>query len=178
MTPQSRIRRIGWIAALAICTALYLMLHLKVHSVRSDVVRAERQIVALEQAKVLLETEYETRANQLQLAAWNRVDFGYTAPEASQFVDNERQLASFSSPRVPGAPQPITVAMADAGEAPPFPKMVSPLTGQPIEADLVTPQADRATRQLAVSMGEGRTRIPLAAVAQVTSGISGGISGR
>ena len=27
MTPQSPIRRIGWIAALAFCTALYLVLH-------------------------------------------------------------------------------------------------------------------------------------------------------
>src|SRR5690606_12144894 len=71
MTAQSRIRRIGWIAALAVCTALYLMLHLKVHSVRSEVIRAERQIVALEQQKLLLETEFETRSNQLQLAAWN-----------------------------------------------------------------------------------------------------------
>jgi len=173
MTPQSRIRRIGWVAALALCTALYLMLHLKVHAVRSDVVRAERQIVALEQSKVLLETEYETRANQLQLATWNRVDFGYTAPEASQFVDNERQLAGFSGPPAPGAPQPITVAVADAGDAPAFPQMVSPLTGKPIEADLVTERAERPTRQLAVNTGTNRTRIPLAAVGQVSAGITG-----
>ena len=63
MTPQSSLRRIGWLAALAACTALYLMLHLKVHAVRSEVVRAERQIVALEQEKLLLETEFETRAS-------------------------------------------------------------------------------------------------------------------
>ena len=104
MTAHSRIRRIGWIAALALCTALYLMLHLKVHSVRSEVIRAERQIVALEQEKLLLETEFETRANQLQLAAWNRVDFGYTAPKADQFLENERQLASFGGPPAKGAP--------------------------------------------------------------------------
>ncbi|MEO0063025.1 MAG: hypothetical protein RLZZ08_1585 [Pseudomonadota bacterium] len=174
MTPQSRIRRIGWIAALALCTAMYLLLHLKVHAVRSDVVRAERQIVALEQSKVLLETEYETRANQLQLAEWNRVDFGYTAPDAGQFVDSERQLASFSGPTQVGAPEPIRVAMNDAAEAPAYPKMVSPLTGKPIEADLVTPAADRAARPIAVAMAGGGTRIPLAAVsASVTSGITG-----
>ena len=86
MSPHARLRRTGWIAALATCTALYLMLHLKVHSVRSEVVRSERQIVALEQQKLLLETEFETRSNQLQLAAWNRVDFGYTAPSAEQFL--------------------------------------------------------------------------------------------
>ena len=105
MTPYGRLRRIGWIAALATCFALYLMLHIKVQSVSSEVVRAERQIVALEQQKLLLETEFETRSNQLQLAAWNRVDFGYTAPSAAQFLENERQLASFGSPRGPGAPK-------------------------------------------------------------------------
>ena len=45
MTAQARIRRIGWFAALALCAVLYLMLHLKVHAVHSEVVRAERQIV-------------------------------------------------------------------------------------------------------------------------------------
>ena len=103
MTPQSSLRRIGWLAALAACTALYLMLHLKVHAVRSEVVRAERQIVALEQEKLLLETEFETRASQRQLAAWNSVDFGYSAPTAEQFLDSERQLASFGSPRARSA---------------------------------------------------------------------------
>ena len=104
MTAHSRIRRIGWIAALALCTALYLMLHLKVHSVRSEVIRAERQIVALEQQKLLLETEFETRSNQLQLAAWNRVDFGYTALVGSR-VMREQDSAS---PAAQGTrPRPI-----------------------------------------------------------------------
>ena len=160
MSPHARLRRIGWIAALATCTALYLMLHLKVHSVQSEVVRAERQIVGLEQQKVLLETEFETRSNQLQLAAWNRVDFGYTAPSAEQFLENERQLASFGGPRAVGAPEPIRVAGGAGSEAPSFPKLVSPLTGEPIDDALVEPEqpqqanlADRAT-----------TRIPLGAV--------------
>jgi hypothetical protein len=140
MTPHSRMRRVGWIAALAICTALYLMLHLKVHAVTSDVVRAERQIVALEQEKLLLETEFETRANQLQLAAWNRVDFGYTAPRADQFLENERQLASFGGPPAKGAPAPIRVAGADSGEErPAFSKLVSPLTGRPLDTALLEP---------------------------------------
>ena len=93
MTPHSRLRRIGWIAALATCTALYLMLHLKVHSVRSEVVRAEREIVSLEHQKLLLETEFETRSNQLQLAAWNRVDFGYTAPSGMRVAEPTRFAA-------------------------------------------------------------------------------------
>lgn len=163
MTSQSRIRRIGWLAALAVCTALYLMLHLKVHSVSSEVIRAERQIIALEQQKLLLETEFETRSNQLQLAAWNRVDFGYTAPSAEQFLENERQLASFGSPRAPGAPAPIRVAGGAGTVAPAFPKLVSPLTGEPIDEALLEPEREGpfASAQLA---DRGATRSPLGAL--------------
>ncbi|HWK42222.1 MAG TPA: hypothetical protein VNR60_09840 [Croceibacterium sp.] len=160
MTPQSRIRRIGWIAALAFCAVFYLVLHIKVHAVSSDVIRAERQIVSLERQKLLLETEFETRANQLQLAAWNNVEFGYTAPTAGQFLQNERRLADFGAPPLPGAPEPIRVAGA-TGDAPEYPRMVSPLTGKPIEEALLEPEHvdDRP-----LSGGLGAVRVPLRAV--------------
>ena len=161
MTPQSRIRRIGWFAALAVCLVLYAMLHLKVHAVHSQVVRSERQIVALEQQNVLLETEFETRSNQLQLAAWNRVDFGYVAPSAGQFLEGELQLAQFGSPRAPGAPQPIRVAGA-GGEAPKYPKLVSPLTGKPIDEALL--EDEHRADLTGTRFGGGPTRIPLGAV--------------
>jgi hypothetical protein len=167
MSPQSRIRRIGWFAALAVCTALYLMLHLKVHAVRSEVIGAEREIVALEQRKLLLETEFETRSNQLQLAAWNRVDFGYIAPTAAQFLDSERTLANFGSPRAVGAPAPIRVAGNTGEEAPEFPRLVSPLTGKPLDDALLRPDSAGPTRNLAAAaFGTGGqvTRIPLGAV--------------
>ena len=161
MSPHSRIRRVGWFAALAVCAMLYLSLHLKVHAVRSEVIRSERQIVALEQQKLLLETEFQTRSNQLQLEEWNRVDFGYTAPTAAQFLENERQLASFGSPRAPGAPEPIRVA-STSGEAPAYPKLVSPLTGKPIDEELVEPE--RRANLSGVRLAEGTMRIPLGAV--------------
>jgi len=129
--------------------------------VRSEVIRSERQIVALEQQKLLLETEFQTRSNQLQLEEWNRVDFGYTAPTAAQFLENERQLASFGSPRAPGAPEPIRVA-STSGEAPAYPKLVSPLTGKPIDEELVEPE--RRANLSGVRLAEGTMRIPLGAV--------------
>jgi hypothetical protein len=161
MSAQARIRRLGWIAVLALCTALYLMLHLKVHAVKSDVIRSERQIVRLEQENLLLETEFESRANLLQLSAWNQVDFGYTAPTASQFIENQRQLASFGTPRSPGTPEPIRVARTGGGgEMPNFPKLVSPLTGKPINEALLEP----ARQRLSAHEGAGPMRISLGAV--------------
>lgn len=112
MNPGSRLRRIGWAMVLITCTALYGALHLRVNAVKSEVRLAERQIVALQEEKVLLETEFQTRANQRQLATWNDVEFGYSAPKPGQFLEGERQLAQFGSPRVPGAPEPIMVASA------------------------------------------------------------------
>jgi hypothetical protein len=106
-------RSLGWMAVLAICLALVVILSFKVHAVKSEVLLAERQLLALERETLLLETEFETRASQRQLAAWNAVEFGYEAPRADQFLDGERQLASLGQRRGPDAPSPIRLARAD-----------------------------------------------------------------
>ena len=162
MTAQDRARRLGWFVLLAVCTVLCLLLMLKVHGVKSDVVRADRQIVRLEQEKMLLETEFETRANLLQLSAWNEIDFGYVAPGAAQFIQNQHELADLGSPRAPGAPSPIRVARAEGkASAPRFPRFVSPLTGKPLDEALL----GAGREQLSARVGAvGPTRIELGAV--------------
>jgi len=167
MTPQAQLRRIGWIALLALLTGMYLLLHFKVQAVHSDVVRAERRIVSLEQEKLLLATEFETRANQMQLAAWNQVDFGYVAPTASQFLEGERQLASLGAPALLPGSSPIRLAQATVED-------LSPMPGQEQAAD------DSAGRVLAVAeirpgsanlrlatatLAGNADRVPLAALA-------------
>lgn len=123
----SRIRKIGWAVVLIACTALYGALHLRVNAVKSEVLLAERQIVALQEEKILLETEFQTRANQRQLATWNEVEFGYSAPGPGQVLEGERQLAQFGTQRVPGAPAPITVASAPQEEnGKSFAELISP----------------------------------------------------
>ncbi len=190
MTPQARMRRIGWFATLVICAGLYLVLHFNVHSLSSEVIKAERQIVQLEEQNMLLETEFLTRSSQVQLAAWNRMDFGYSAPEAAQFVDNERQLAQFGTPRGENAPAPILLARHVEGEeAPPFRQLVSPITGEQLDVALIntgnvrrspsgfTGNGARAgavdmVANIAQSAASGSTvRIPLNATASV-AGVS------
>ncbi|KHL25411.1 hypothetical protein PK98_01480 [Croceibacterium mercuriale] len=162
MTPHIRIR-LGWIVLLAIACGLYLALHLQVQAVTSEIVRAERRIVALEQRKLLLATEFETRASQLQLAAWNRVDFGYTAPAAPQFLNSERQLAAFSLPPAIGTPSPIRLASAVAeGGNPRLAAMVQPAAAnQPAQTIVLASADDGAGQQLAAQSA----RIHLAALA-------------
>lgn len=140
----NRLRSIGWVVLLALCGAVVLALSFRVNALRSQVHRAEQRIVALKQEKMYLETEFETRANQQQLKSWNDIEFGYVAPTAGQYLENERQLASLSKPADPDAPAPIRVASADdsviASAA--FPAMVSPLTGKSAQAEGAIAQTD------------------------------------
>ncbi|MBB4615256.1 hypothetical protein [Novosphingobium taihuense] len=132
ITTASRLRSIGWLVLLGLCLALVMVLAFRVNALRSQIHHAEARIVALKQEKMYLETEFETRSNQQQLKTWNDVEFGYTAPNASQYLEGERQLAELSLPSRPDAPAPIRVASVDdsviASAA--FPAMVSPLTGK------------------------------------------------
>ena len=163
MTPHIRIR-LGWIVLLAIACGLYGALHIQVQAVTSEIVRAERRIVALEQRKLLLATEFETRASQLQLAAWNRVDFGYTAPAAPQFLNSERQLAAFSLPPAIGTPSPIRLASAAAdGGNPRLAAMVQPAAAadQPAQTIVLASADDAGGQQLAAQTA----RVHLAALA-------------
>ncbi|WP_432200949.1 hypothetical protein ACRAQ7_01450 [Erythrobacter sp. W53] len=109
-----RMRQIGWLVVLGIAFSLFLALTFHVNAVKSEVRLAERQIIALERQKMMLETEFQTRASQRQLANWNAVEFGYSAPRANQYLEGRRQLAKLGTPRAPGAPEPIRVAMASS----------------------------------------------------------------
>jgi hypothetical protein len=147
---QSQMRSLGWAAVLAVCIALFALLSVRVHAVKSEVLLAERQIIALKRESMLLETEFETRASQRQLVEWNAVEFGFAAPRADQFLDGERQLASLGQPRGPGAPAQIRLARADAADgagdasAGPRPQtaMVSPLSGEKVTLASAKTEAD------------------------------------
>lgn len=136
MLSRSRARSIGWAMTLVVCFALTIALTFKVNAVKSQVRLTERRIAALRTEKSLLETEFETRANQQQLTALNEVEFGYKAPTAGQYLESERQLAALGKPRGPGAPEMIRVAASqppadDTG----LPAMVNPLSGKAMAAE-------------------------------------------
>lgn len=149
--PGSRLRQASWAATLSGALGLFLALSFHVNAIKSDVRLAERRIVSLEREKLLLETEFQSRASQRQLAEWNAVEFGYVAPRAGQFLDSEAELASLGAPLRADAPQPIRIARA----APPvqddssIADWVSPLTGQPMAAEAREAIADTAREGVA-----------------------------
>ncbi len=158
--PGSRLRQASWAGALSLALGLFLALTFHVNAIKSEVRLAERKIIRLEREKLLLETEFESRASQRQLAEWNAVDFGYVAPRTGQFLENTTQLAMLAAPLRADAPAPIRVARAappvedDAG---PLGDWVSPLTGQPMAeeaSDAVAAGARRAAAKGAQALAE------------------------
>ena len=157
--PGSRLRQASWAATLSVALGLFLALTFHVNAIKSEVRLAERRIVSLEREKLLLETEFQSRASQRQLAEWNAVEFGYVAPRAGQFLENETQLASLGTPPRADAPQPIRVARAVAPleDDSPLSDWVSPLTGQPMAAEAreaVAAGARRAAAKGAATLAE------------------------
>ena len=150
----SRRRQIGWFVVLVACAAVLAGLTFKVNTIKSQVRLAERQIIALETEKRILEIEFQARSNQQQLADWNRVEYGYVAPSAGQYLESERQLAALGMARADSAPEPIRVAQAavDDGEGDGVLSMVSRLAGTPAEADrAAVPARERDTAKAPLS---------------------------
>lgn len=170
MSTGSRLRQTGWAVLLALCGTGFLVLTFHVNSVKNKVHLAERTIIEFERKKQTLEIEFEARANQQQLADWNKIDFGYEAPRADQYLDNERQLAALGLARDANAPAPIRVAFNTDDSETAFPSMVSPITGQP--ADQTAPAREKPANP-ANAVSAGRT---LAERLSRTSGFSGHIS--
>lgn len=112
MTANARMLQIGWLVVLSLGFAALLALTFKVNAVKGQVRLVERDIIEAQYARLMLETEFQTRASQQQLADWNAVEFGYSAPRADQYVEHERQLAALGVPRGKDAPNPIRFAMA------------------------------------------------------------------
>ena len=148
MATSSRLRQVGWLASLGLCFAVFVVLSFNVHAVKSEVRLAERKIVALERETLILETEFQARSSQRQLANWNAVEFGYDTPSADQYLDGERQLASLGQPQSPGAPEPIKVMSEPTGKLAANStrkEMVSPISGEPVTLASNQVEPDTAT---------------------------------
>lgn len=155
---RDRLHSIGWAAVLLVCFAFTVALTFRVNAVKSQVRLTERKIAAAKQDKLFLETEFEARANQQQLKNLNDVEFGYQAPTAGQYLENERQLAVLGKPRAADAPDPIRVASAaPVGGDDDLPAMVNPLTGKAMAAEPNSNEKKKPTT--AASLGERLSRV-------------------
>jgi Na+-transporting methylmalonyl-CoA/oxaloacetate decarboxylase gamma subunit len=134
-----KLQGIGLVLLVLIFAMMLYPVSLKVAATRSELTRIERQIDRTRDNIRYLESELAVRASMRQLEQWNADTFGYSAPDAGQYLANERQLASLDRlPRARGANEVAPVLMA----------MVSPV-GAPAASTEAAPKSAPATKPAA-----------------------------
>jgi len=108
-----KLQGIGLVLLVLIIAMMLYPVSLKVAATRSELAQINQQINRTRDNIRYLESELAVRASMRQLEQWNAETFGYSAPSASQYLANERQLASLGRvPRARGANDVAPVLMA------------------------------------------------------------------
>lgn len=131
-----KLQGIGLVLLVLIFAMMLYPVSLKVAATRSELTRIERDIDRARDNIRYLESELAVRASMRQLEQWNAEAFGYSAPDAGQYLASERQLASFDRlPRARGANEvaPVLMAMVSPVALPDAPK-ASPVAAKVEEA--------------------------------------------
>ena len=162
-----KLQGIGLVLLVLIFAMMLYPVSLKVAATRSELARINQQIDRTESNIRYLESELAVRASMRQLEQWNADTFGYSAPSASQYLENERQLASLGRvPRARGANEvaPVLMAMVSPVAVPAAPKE-SPVASKPAATKPAAPkpvllaQADTGVRSdVAPRMAPARRR--------------------
>ncbi|WP_374392608.1 hypothetical protein [Sphingopyxis sp.] len=150
-----KLQGIGLVLLVLIFAMMLYPVSLKVAATRSELTRVERQIDRTRANIRYLESELAVRASMRQLEQWNADSFGYSAPSASQYLANERQLASLEGlPRARGANEVAPVLMA----------MVSPVgataaTPATTKSETVKPAAIKPATVKPVILAQAETSV-------------------
>ena len=146
-----KLQGIGLVLLVLLLAMLLYPVSLKVAATRSELTRVEREIDRARDNIRYLESELAVRASMRQLEQWNAEAFGYSAPDAGQYLSSERQLASLDRlPRARGANEvaPVLMAMVSPVAVPAAPK-ASPVADKPAVAaakPIVLAQVDSGVR--------------------------------
>ena len=180
MTAAYRLRGIGWFGSCVAVVLGFYLVSLQVAAERKKLDDVNGRIAAAQRDIRALETEFDTRANLVQLEKWNGDTLALTAPVAGQFVGDEAQLASLDVTRgpaegaiqtaallVPSQPAPVVVqpdavAAAATPAAPAKPNAPAPVV-RLAKVDLPKPQIVQAVSEHVVS-GKKAKPAPLATV--------------
>jgi len=108
-----------WVAAIGAAALICYMFSMRVAEERASLAQLEAQIRRAEQSIRTLKTELGTRSRVHQLQHWASTDFGFVAPNAGQFLQDEVTLASLDTPAAtPPMEAPVRMASAPAAPAP------------------------------------------------------------
>lgn len=139
MTAAYRLKGLGWFGGVVIVSLSFYLVSLQVAAERKRLAQVDAKISAAERDIRALETEFDVRANLVQLERWNGDTLALVAPTAQQFVRDEAQLAAISfRPGQPGLGDDSAIRTAQL--------IVPSRPSEPTPAVIdEAPQVDRAT---------------------------------
>ncbi len=94
MTAAYRLKGVGWFGGCVAVVLGFYLVSLQVAAERKKLEAVNGQIRFAERDIRALETEFDTRANLVQLERWNGDTLALSAPTAGQFVASESALAA------------------------------------------------------------------------------------
>jgi len=146
---------------LAACTCAVMGLYMitsQVASERTDLEKVDRQIMSARKDIRQLQTELGTRASLRQLERWNGEVLALTTPDADQFVNSERSLATLDRTGIVPGPRYAPNAMVMAMTSTPTP-VAAPVASDAVER----PAAVAERRVLIAEASKPQTVLPVAA---------------
>lgn len=111
-------KNFGWFAIILLVIMLLYPLSLNVGSLRSDLMKIDREILSTKKEINYLQAELRARASLQQLEQWNDLLYGFKSPTAAQFSDGERALANLGVKRNDIRPVLVSVNNSESGEKP------------------------------------------------------------
>ncbi|MCE7795869.1 colicin transporter [Sphingobium sufflavum] len=166
MIAIKRLKNILWILIVAFGALTAYLISLRVATERNAVQALDGKIFHVRADIRYLETEFESRANMRQLEKWNSADYRYGAPQAAQYLPDERALASLDGVKSNGeiyvAP-PVMMAMADS--AAPVTEAVAQRTQSPANEQI---RDDDSMLRVA----SAKVQAPVAAAMSVSAPVS------
>lgn len=111
-------KSVAWVGTTGAAALVCYIFSLQVAQERAGLSDVESQIRRTERSIQTLKTELGTRGRTHQLQHWASADFGFAAPRAGQFTDDEVTLANLDMPaEVPAMDAPVRTAAAPAPAA-------------------------------------------------------------
>ncbi len=175
MTAAYRLKGVGWfVSCVAVVLGFYLV-SLQVAAERKKLDDVNHRIESAERDIRALQTEFDTRANLVQLEKWNGDTLALSSPTAGQFVADETQLAAMDLNQMPGAAVQSAVLVV--------PSVTTAAPGAdpaPVAVARIDPGARRAAPVAAAAKAEPVRQVAVAEAKPVSRpqpGISAGVRG-
>lgn len=181
MTAAYRLKGLGWFGGCVIVTLGFYLVSLQVAAERKRLEQVNARIVSAERDVRALETEFDTRANLVQLERWNGDTLALVAPTARQFVRSEAQLASISFDGASMQPGIQTAALIVPTFTAQMPRVTDVAAPVAIASAVTTKIAavDPARRPAPIAMASvGKAAAPVSSTAAIVASITKPVASR